>query len=55
MEMTLPKHDDDSIDCVGLLKGGSIHYVSVAMPGLTLASANVEFAAGFNIGQRKTS
>jgi hypothetical protein len=52
MEMTFLKHDDNSIDCVGLLKSGSIHYVSVAMPGLTFASANVEFAVGFNIGQR---
>ncbi len=52
MEIVFLKHDDDSIDFVAMLKSGSIHYVSVAMPGLTFASANVEFAGGFNVGQR---
>ncbi len=52
MRITYLKHEDDSIDFVPLLKSGSIHYVSVAMPGLTFASANIEFAGGFNVGQR---
>ena len=39
MAVTFLKHEDESIDFVSLLKCGSIHYVSVAMPGLTFASA----------------
>lgn len=35
-----------------LLKGGSIHYVSLAVPGLNVASACVEFGGGFDIRHR---
>lgn len=52
MSITFLNHDDDSIDFVDLLTKGDCHYVSVAMPGLTSASAYVEFAGGFNVGQR---
>jgi hypothetical protein len=52
MSITFLQHDDNNIDFVDLIKTGSCHYVSVAMPGLTVASANIEFAGGFNVGQR---
>lgn len=39
-------------DFVSLLKAGDIHYVSLAVPGLTVVSACVEFAGGFDVGQR---
>ncbi len=50
--ITILNHDDDAVDFVELLKDRAIHYVSVAMPGLTVVSANIEFAGGFNIAQR---
>lgn len=51
MVITFLKHDD-SMDLVSLLKTGSVHYVSVAMPGLTVASAAIEFAGGFDTRHR---
>ena len=42
----------EEIDFLPLLKNGSIHYVSVAMPGMPVASSNIQFAGGFSIEQR---
>lgn len=42
----------DHIDFIPLLKNGSTHYVSVAMPGLTIACHNIEFAGGFDYRHR---
>jgi len=39
-------------DFVSLLKARDIHYVSLAVPGLTVVSACVEFAGGFDVRQR---
>jgi len=52
MNIKYLKSNDDSVDFVDLLKKGDCHYVSIAMPGLTTASANIEFAGGYNVGQR---
>ena len=56
MEITFLKRDNgefgEEIDFIPLLQEGSIHYVSVAMPGLTVACANIEFAGGFDVAQR---
>lgn len=55
MSITFLKRDSEfgqKIDFVQLLENGSIHYVSVAMPGLTVASHNIEFAGGFDTHQR---
>jgi hypothetical protein len=51
MDVTVLPHNAD-VDFVSLLKSRSIHYVSVAMPGLTVASANIEFAGGFDVRRR---
>jgi hypothetical protein len=51
MRFTFLKHDDN-IDFIQLLKDDSCHYVSIAMPGLTVACANIEFAGGFDARQR---
>lgn len=51
MHITYLNHGDN-IDFVPLLKNGSIHYVSVAMPGLTIACHNIECAGGFDCRQR---
>jgi len=47
VRLTFLRHDEE-IDFVPLLKSGSIHYVSVAMPGFTVVSANIMFASGFD-------
>jgi len=52
MDITFMKDEHDSIDFIQVLKSGGAHYISVAMPGLTNASAYIEFAGGFDIGQR---
>lgn len=40
------------INFTPLLKDGACHYISIAMPGLTVACANIEFAGGFSVGHR---
>lgn len=50
--ITFLERNDESIDLVALLKTGACHYVSLAVPGLTCASACVEYAGDFNTGQR---
>lgn len=50
--MPLTMLDHNAIDFIPLLQTGAIHYVSVAMPGLTVASANVEHAGRFDVRQR---
>ena len=40
------------IDFVSLLKARDIHYVSLAVPGLTVVSYCVEFGGGFDVRQR---
>ena len=50
--MPLTLLDNNDIDFIPLLREGSVHYVSVAMPGLTVANANIEFAGGFDVRQR---
>ena len=40
------------VDFVSLLKARDIHYVSLAIPGLNVVSACVEFAGGFDVGRR---
>lgn len=55
MKITFLKRDSEfgeDIDFIPLLKAGSVHYVSIAMPGLTVASHNIESAGGFDVGQR---
>jgi len=52
MALTLLDRDDENVDLVSLLEEDSCHYVSVAMPGLTVASHCVEFAGGFSTEQR---
>ena len=42
----------ENIDFVPLIENGQIHYVSVAMPGLTQVSALIQFAGGFDVMQR---
>ncbi len=51
MKLTVLKRGTD-IDFVSLLKAHDIHYVSLAYPGLTVVSACVEFAGGFDVRQR---
>lgn len=59
MDVTLLKRGKDvdedmttDIDFVSLLKKRDIHYVSIAVPGLTVVSACVEFGGGFDVRQR---
>lgn len=52
MSITFLPRDDDSIDFPALLNSGVCHYVSVAMPGLTVASSLIERAGGFDVAQR---
>ena len=52
MSIILLEHSDDSLNFVDLLKRGTCHYVSVAMPGFTVASANIMFAGGFDTARR---
>lgn len=54
MDITFLKCMTEDIyeELVQSLKSGSIHYVSVAMPGLTIASSLIEFAGGFDVRQR---
>ena len=52
MNITFLARNDDSSDLVASLKTGACHYVSLAVPGLTCASACVEYAGGFNLSQR---
>jgi len=59
MKLTVLKRGKDSdedmatdIDFVSLLKSRDIHYVSLAVPGLTVVSACVEFAGGFDVRRR---
>ena len=40
------------VDFVQLLENGSVHYISIAMPGLTVASTNIQFAGGFDVDER---
>ena len=46
MHITRLNHDDN-IDFIPLLKTGSIHYVSVAVPGLTMVCDYIKSAGGF--------
>jgi hypothetical protein len=43
---------DQEIDILSLLKQKSIHYVSIAMPGLTIASAAIQIVGGFDFRHR---
>jgi len=59
MKLTVLKRGKDvdedmatDIDFVSLLKARDIHYVSLAVPGLTVVSACVEFAGGFDVRRR---
>ena len=52
MALVIRDQNDLDIDWVALLQNGSCHYVSVAMPGLTFVSANIEHAGGFDTRQR---
>lgn len=59
MDITLLKRGKDvdedmatDIDFISLLKAGDIHYVSLAVPGLTVVSACVEFGGGFDVRRR---
>ena len=55
MSITFLKRDTEfgeDIDFVPLLQNGSVHYISVAMPGMTVASTNIEFAGGFSVDER---
>lgn len=59
MKITLLKRgknvDEDmatDIDFVALLKARKIHYVSLAVPGLTVVSSCVEFGGGFDVRRR---
>ena len=42
----------DDVDLFPLLRNGSVHYVSVAMPGLTVACSPIEFVGNFDTRQR---
>ncbi len=56
MKITFLKRDSqfgEEVDFVSLLKDDQIHYVSVAVPGLTMPSCAVEFAGGFSVDQRR--
>ena len=59
MDITLLKRGKDvdedmatDIDFVSVLKARDIHYVSLAVPGLTVVSACVEFGGGFDVRRR---
>jgi hypothetical protein len=59
MKLTVLKRGKDvgedmatDIDFVSLLKAGDIHYVSLAVPGLTVVSACVEFGGSFDARRR---
>jgi hypothetical protein len=59
MKLTILKRGKDvdedmatDIDFVSLLKARDIHYVSLAVPGLTVVSQCVEFGGGFDVRQR---
>ena len=52
MALIIRDQEDLDIDWAALLKNRSCHYVSVAMPGLTVVSANIEHAGGFDTRQR---
>ena len=55
MSITFLKRDTEfgeDIDFVPLLLSGSVHYISVAMPGMTVASSNMQFAADFSVDER---
>ena len=59
MEIIFLKRGKDSdedmatdIDFVSLLKRGSIHYVSLAIPGLNVVSTNIMFGGGFDHRER---
>ncbi len=42
----------EEVDFGPLLQNGSVHYVSVAMPGLTVASTYIESTGGFSVNER---
>ena len=42
----------EDVDFQQLLESGSVHYISIAMPGLTVASANIQFAGNFDVDAR---
>lgn len=59
MKLTVLKRGKDvdedlatDVDFVSLLKAHDIHYVSLAVPGLTVVSACVEFGGGFDTRRR---
>ena len=55
MSITFLKRDTEfgeEVDFGALLQNGSVHYVSVSMPGLTVASTYIESAGGFSVDER---